>query len=210
MYKLLFPNSRPHNCLRSQNIACPAGFLSVRQGLVTFPKQTVNGYNICAPYSRTHFFLELLCGLRQINLWPLPWHPAVTAPFQIPKQRGTITPSTKRITHPGGVTAVLPLVCVLPNNNNNYYYSAMKLGFACLTPVSLTSCCMLQPPAPAQCRTGWHRSRAPAPTRWWRRPSSAPRPLAPAPCPRLLLGGPPACFRYERSANEEVGCAASE
>lgn len=57
---------------------------------------------------------------------------------------------------------------------------------------ALTSCCRLQPRAPVRCRTGWHRSRAPAPTRWWRRPSSAPRPSARAPCPRLLLVGPPA------------------
>lgn len=60
---------------------------------------------------------------------------------------------------------------------------------------TLTSCCRLQPRAPARCRTDWHRSRAPAPTRWWRRPSSAPRPSGRAPCPRLLLGGPPVCLQ---------------
>ena len=95
----------------------------------------------------------------------------------------------------GGVELTLPervCVCVL----FSYDYRANKLA-SVRWPSSLTSCCRLQPPAPARCRTGWHRSRAPAPTRWRRRPSSGPRPSSPAPCPRLLLGGPPACFRYE-------------
>lgn len=60
---------------------------------------------------------------------------------------------------------------------------------------ALTSCCRLQPQAPVRFRTDWHRSRAPAPTLWWRRPSSAPRPSGRAPCPRLLLGGPPVCLQ---------------
>lgn len=168
---------------------------------------STNWYNALTTYTLhndTCVFAVLFCGLREINLWPWSWHPAVTSLLESPKQTEAISQ------HKGD--NIQRCVTLTRHNMCFSLYRHINVIGGCwtgwLTP-SLTSCCRLQPPAPARCRTGWHRSRAPAPTRWWRRPSSAPRPSVLTPCPHLLLGGPPACFRCDSSASEEVSTAAS-
>lgn len=119
----------------------------------------------------------------------------VTVLLQIPKTKGSHSTPHNR----GSITDIVAEAVMPPTSRRQFVrlFSLLCSSSKCplLSRCNLTSCCRLQLRAPVRFRTDWHRSRAPAPTLWWRRPSSAPRPSGRAPCPRLLLGGPPVCLQ---------------